>query len=498
LNQVALPETGAYRKLVGALKTRRGGVTVADITAATALPLEQVRDLLPKAADEYRGRLEVTESGEIRYSFSNGFTSRYRGVKATLSRLGEKIFSFTKAAASLVFKVWIMVMLIGYFMLFLALALASIFLSVAAQSRDSNSRRRGGVYIGPGIFNLIWRIWFYSELTRAFDSRGGRPYARQQGPYRDAQKTGRPMHRSIFSFVFGEEDPNKDRESRESKALIAYIQSRRGLIALGEFMAMTGAGRAEAEEAILAFCARYGGSPEVTEEGTIVYRFDDLLLRSDTRKFAALSPPIERLKKFSANSKNMNAVFAIINGINLIFGSYFLRHVFTTGFIATTEQLKNVSFLYGSTYALLTSVTQNPLPFIMIGLGFVPLAFSLLFWLIPALRAFFEKKENDAVKRRNLRRLGFAAIWSRPRDVTAAGIEAAADECRPRNLNAAKENVIKEMGALSIPEVEISAQGETVYQFTGLEMEKEALEKYRASIDPARSQLGATVFDSEQ
>jgi hypothetical protein len=56
----------AYEKIVGALRRQPKGATVADIVARTALPLETVRDLIPAAADEYSGRLVVTESGEIR------------------------------------------------------------------------------------------------------------------------------------------------------------------------------------------------------------------------------------------------------------------------------------------------------------------------------------------------------------------------------------------------------------------------------------------------
>jgi hypothetical protein len=72
----------AYRRLTETLRKRRKGVTVADMTAASALPLAVVQELLPQAADEYSARLEVSESGEIVYSFTRGFVSRYRGFKA--------------------------------------------------------------------------------------------------------------------------------------------------------------------------------------------------------------------------------------------------------------------------------------------------------------------------------------------------------------------------------------------------------------------------------
>ena len=66
----------AYEEIIRAFKTRKKGATPADIAADTGLALYTVRELVPRAADEYGGRLEVTESGEILYSFPRGFTSR--------------------------------------------------------------------------------------------------------------------------------------------------------------------------------------------------------------------------------------------------------------------------------------------------------------------------------------------------------------------------------------------------------------------------------------
>jgi hypothetical protein len=267
-------------------------------------------------------------------------------------------------------------------------------------------------------------------------------------------------------------------------------------------MALTGKNSAGAEEALMACCVEFNGSPEATADGTIVYRFDELLLRADIRDRSfgqgndGLSPPIQGLKQFSANSKTMNAWFGIINTVNLLFGSYFLYNALHTGAILTQEHFNAASYLYGITYILSGSFIQNPLPLIGVGLGLVPLVFSLLFWLIPALRFWFEKKENEDIKLRNLKRLGFSRIWTQPLAVEPRDIAAEAAECRPKNMAAARDRVIKEMGAWSVPEVELNRQGEPVYSFTELEREKQALEKYRSGVSPERSALGKIVFDS--
>jgi hypothetical protein len=472
--------TDAYQKMVHALKRRRKGVTVADTCAATALPLSLVRELLPKAADEYSGRLQVTASGEILYTFPQGFTSRYRGFRAAGKKFMRTFTAVVSAGLKLLFKVWIVVMLIGYFVFFLTLAVLSVFITIAAQSKSSSSNRRGSVYMGPNLFSLLWRLWFYSELTRP--NRGYTPAAKKSGPKRR-------IHKAVFSFVFGEEDPNRDWTEREQKAIIAYIQANRGVISLAEYMVFSGEGGANVggadAESILAFCARFGGSPEITEEGTIVYRFDELLLRADSGNFAELSPPVKRLKTFSSNSKNMNVWFIIINAVNLIFGSYFLYNSPDAG-----------SFLYSFTYALFQAITPDPAALIRFALGLTPFVFSLLFWLIPAVRRFAETRENEETKLANFKRFGFSKIWQSPLNVMLSRFTPSAAECRPKNMSAAGERVIKEIGVLSVPEVEIDVSGEAVYSFNELENEKRALERYRLKIDPARSVLGETVFDS--
>ena len=483
------------RAVMQAFRRRHGGATAVDISAATALPLARVREILPRLADEFSGRLQVTESGEILYSFPRGFTSRYRGFQAAVKRFAGKLADGLAWFGSLVFKIWIMVMLIGYFVLFIALALASLFISIAVNSSGSDRRRGGGAHVNLGIFDLFFRLWFYSELTRP-----RRNYGREK-----KAAPSRPMHRAIFSFVFGEEEPGRGSSraqewtTTEKKAAIACVQANGGAISLPEFMALTGESVLDAEQSILSFCAEFGGSPEATEEGTIVYRFDALLKEASrsARPVGNLSAPIRPLKRFSGNSKTMNTWFGIINGVNLLFGSYYLYQAHTIGAVIPGENGEIALRLYDITYHLLTTLFQNPLPGIAAGLGVVPLAFSLLFWIIPGLRFFSMKKENEHIKMSNLRRIGFGKIWDEPLAVRSGDIEIPSDECRPANAGAARERVLKEMGAYSIPDVAIDGQGRTVYSFTELEREKAALEQYRAGLASSRTGIGNIVFDSE-
>ncbi|MDR2633121.1 MAG: hypothetical protein LBC51_05815 [Treponema sp.] len=494
----AIKDKAAYRKITDAFKKQRKGATVADIAAQTALPLNTIRELVPLVADEYAGRLEVTESGEILYSFPQGFTSKYRGFRALLRRFTDTVLEGMKIAGSALFKVWIMVMLVGYFVLFMLIAVAALAVSVASSSSSSDNRSEGrggggGLFLAGSIFDLIIRIWFYSELTKAVDrSFNGRYYTE-----RNARPKGKPLYKAIFSFVFGDGDPNGDWTAKEKQGIIAYIQANQGVISLPEYMVLTGCTPPEAEQALSACCVEFGGLPEVTPEGTLVYRFDELLLRADKRdRSFGGSSRLKRLKQFSSNPAKMNLWFSLINGVNLVFGGYFLFNALNTGAITSQAQFSTASYLYKVTYALSEMLLAHPLPFMVVGLGLVPLIFSALFWLIPSVRYFLTKQENEAIKQENLRKIGYGAMWSRPQGLSSDEIQADRPECRPKDLSAAQNQMIKEMGVYSIPEVALDTGGKAVYTFPELEREKQALIAYRASINPDASSLGDIIFDT--
>lgn len=493
--------TQAYKQVVEAFKSKKKGATVADIVAKTALPLEQVKELVGQAADEYGARLEVTESGEILYSFPQGFKSRYRGLGVTLKRgihaLGRGLGFIGKWA----FKVWIMLMLVGYFVFFMAIALlalvASVAVSASGSSDNRSSSRRGdglgGLYLVSSIFDLIIRIWFYSEITKSIDrSYYGSAYTRTAKP------KGKPLNQAVFSFVFGDGDPNADWEKREKQAVIAYIQANRGVISLPEFMVLTGAKPLEAEDRIKRYCVEFGGLPEATEDGTIVYRFDALLLRNDTtdRSFGSLSAPIKRLLTFSANPKKLNRWFLFFNAVNLLFGSYFLYSASTVGPLVSQSQIHGSSYLYAVAYILFSGFIRNPHLFITFVLGFVPIIFALLFYLIPGLRYLQLQKQNNEIKMNNLRKEMFRRIWETPDRVIPTEVNPQSEELRPENLEKSRETIVKDLGVYSIPDVALQDDGKTLYRFTDLQREKTALLKYRESLGTDASKLGETVFDT--
>ena len=469
----------------------------------TGLPKHQVDSEVKAVSDEYGARLRVTESGEILYSFPSGMRSRYRGFGPSFLRLWKVFRKAAAKVAALFFKIWIVVMLVGYFVLFVALAvlalLASVAVSMSGNSRDSRSSSRGGgggLFFAGRLLDLMFRIWFYSELFTPPEQRAAR---------RDRRRARKPLYKAIYSFVFGDGDPDAAWDETEKKAFIAFAQANRGVVTMPEFMAITGLTPLEAEGRINRYMYEFEGSPEVTEGGTIYYFFPELLRRKDRadRSFGG-SAPMRRVAQFSANPKKANATFCAFNAVNLVFGSYF--------FFESLASHPLLSILYSGRYATQVILTRGldgfflfthqlfskiagigvTVPLMGLVLGIVPLAFSILFYLVPAIRAKRLADRNEAAREENLRRVAYRAVLDSPIPVRPESIPIRDDAARPKDSRAA-EKTLKQLAAWAGGEP--GADGS--YAFPEIERGKAEAAKARASVDLSAYDLGGVAFDSE-
>lgn len=490
-------------KLVDVFRKRRGEATTADLVALTGLPKAQVDTEVKAVSDEYGARLRVTESGEILYSFPEGMRSRYRGLGPSLKRGWRAFKKGAATVAAFLFKIWIVVMLVGYFVFFIALALlavlASMAVSVSGGSKDRDNRRSGGgiggLWLTSHIIDTIVRVWFYSELFRDPSERA---YARER------RRQKRPLYKAIFSFVFGDGDPDASWDEVEKKAVVAFLQANKGVITLPEFMALTGLPPLEAEERINRYLYEFEGSPEVTEGGTIYYSFPSLLRSKDKvdRTFG-FSIPMKRMGTFSSNPKKANTWFCILNGANLLFGSYFLSsalgpntllsRIYSGVYAGKIVMVRGWEAFYYFVHQLFGKLAgiANPTALISIALGVVPLVFSLLFFAVPAIRARRLAARNERARCENLRRVAYRAVLDGPERVRPEAIPVSDDAARPRDGHAA-ERVIVELAAWS--GADPGADGS--YAFPEIARGKAEVAKTRASVDSSAYDLGQTVFDS--
>jgi len=476
-------------KIVGALKKRQFESTVTDLVAATGLPTLQVQETIKAVADEYSGHMKVTDSGEILYYFPAGLHSRLHGFRPTMKRFLRRLGSTTAKVLSLLFKIWIMVMLIGYFVLFVALlvvaVLASIATSVAGGSSDNRRSRSDGLggfmgfYFTTRVIQLFIELWLYSSLTRG------------DGPRRQR----RPLHRSVFSYVFGEGDPNRDWEDTEKKAVIRYLQGNKGAITLEEFMTLTGLPPDDAQHRINRYLLEFGGEPSVTQEGTLYYRFVDLLKTRDLPSEPAIrSAPKRRLFAFSGNKPGTNRWITFFNSFNLLFGGYFLYYSLA---VPVIQKGDGFAYLYLVAATLCSRfLGLNPHAVLPIALGVIPVAFSLLFFLIPLLRRGREKAHNEAIKKGNFLRRLYDRVLQNPLLVDPSKIEPGADDEAPTGWEGFRERSVKDFAAFKGADVDKAESGGYVYRFGELDREQRDLSRLRNSIDLSSFNLGKTIYDS--
>jgi hypothetical protein len=491
-------------RLVDVFRKRKGEATTADLIALTGLPKAQVEAEVTAVSDEYGARLRVTESGEILYSFPSGMRSRYRGLGPSASRAWKAFRKGAAAVAALAFKLWIVVMLVGYFVLFIGLAilalLASVAVSASGNSSDSRSSRSdrggglGGMFITGRLLSTIFNIWFYSEMFMTPEQRAAR-----QGRRRER----RPLYKAIYSFVFGDGDPDSGWDTVEKKAFVSFAQANKGIITMPEFMALTGLGPLQAEQGINRYLYEFEGSPEVTEGGTIYYFFPSLLRRKDRADRSYASVPMRPIAAFSSNAKKSNLAFCAFNGVNTLFGAYFLAGALSSNALLPRLygeladrliMVRGWDGFYYFTHQVFGKFVgmADPTAFLGIVLGIVPLAFSLFFYAIPALRSRRLAARNERARVENLRRVAYRTVLDSPIPVRSEAIPVYNDAARPKDGRAA-EKALRELAAWS--GAEPLADGS--YSFAEIERGKAEAAKARAAVNASAYELGGVAFDSD-
>jgi hypothetical protein len=415
--------------------------------------------------------------------------STVRGFGPTMKRAARKAAFLAGKVLAFLFKVWIMVMLVGYFLLFVALLLLAMFASVAGRSNSNDDRRGssrgggfGGIFLTRGIFDLFIRLWFYSSLVKGPDQRG------------DQKKRGRPLHRSVFAFVFGDEDPNANFEQAEKQYLVRYIQMRKGIITLEELMAETGRKEEDANSLMNRLLVEWEGEPRVTEDGSLYYEFPELMKQKSTGGFMGAGLRKKSLIPFNNNEKKINRIVGFFNGFNLVFGSYFL---FSSLGPAPDLARRTASSFYEFVvlYLARLGISSNPVLTIFIALGIIPFVFSLLFYLIPLIRNARRKTANTRIKQGNLLRRIYTGIMRTPLSVRDTDIRPQAEDENPPNPERFIASSVKELAAAKGADINTEG-GNYIYVFKELERQVKDIESTRSKVDLSKYETGRIIFDS--
>jgi hypothetical protein len=482
--------------LVSHLRSRRREATVADLVTGTGLPNYQVEQGLRGVLAEYAGHLKASESGELIYYFPWPMRSTTRGFGPALRR---GLRAFRKGAAvvlSFLFKIWIVAMLVGYFVVFLAVAVAAVVAAMAASvagNKDRRGRSSGGsgqgMFLVARLLDLVLRMWFWSNLAGG-SRRGGR-----------TREGGKPFYRSVFSFVFGDPDPNREHDGELTRYMLSYLRAHRGVITIEEVMAATGRDAESAQLLLHRWLVEFEGDPRATDDGTVVYAFPGLLRTTadEQHRFdgaASGGPPARAVVPFSSNKPRTNGWIIFLNLFNLLFGGYFLFVGLAPAAAASIGP--NFSFVFRVVVALLADVgvTWNSVGLLSWALGAVPLAFSALFYLVPLARRGRLGRTNEEIRTEGLARRVYARVLSDPSKVDPREVRPLGAGVDPARFEALRKRIFDRFAGAKGAEPEALPDGGFVYRFADLVREKADLQRYRAAVDLAKLETGATVFDS--
>jgi len=476
-DQVRDQVASAFRR-----QSNRG--TVADVVGVSGLPKYQVETVLPAVVAECRGQMAVTESGEILYKFPLGLTNPEKS-------LGKKFLQGLGKVLAALFKVWIMVMLVGYFALFVFILIAalviSIALSFAKRGDDDHGDSGGGImgfYMVTRVFEFFVLLWLYS----------GEPRDRQVG-------RKKPFHKAVFEFVFGSEERPEVRGKMERKAVISFVRRNKGSISLEELMALTGKSRQDADIFVSRIMLEYEGEPRVSDAGTLHFYFPELM-KTSLESGRAYQLPDQELIPFSNNPPKTNNWIIGLNAFNLVFGTYFIAFGMQ-GFEAVRNVGDNLGIVYLLTVAGVSALSDlgvNAANAWVTGiLGVVPALYSGFFFGIPLVRRWKEGIKNLGIKTNNLRRKLINFVFAAPTEIRLDQIQPDDERNAPGKpgpeREALKEVLLRDLaGDRSL---EVKGSEPLVYSIPDLGGEMADMEETRRKTDLSKLALGKVVFDTE-
>jgi hypothetical protein len=445
MERKALSDRRAAAVMLEALRGRGGTLTRADAVVASGLPDDDAGRALTVLLKEYRSHLSATESGELLVQFDPSFARR---DAVSLRERAAAVANRLWRGFTFLFKVAIVATLVGYFALFVAMMVAMLFARNSSDRDDDG----GGIGLGP-------LFWFWGWDVGGYDQGYGRRLARPKTE---------PFYKRVFAFVFGRPAPAVD-PADDEKRILGYVRAQRGRLAAVDLVRLMGWSFPKAEEEATRLMVDYGGEPEVSDDGVVIYTFKELRKTAGVPAAPAVSitrwasDRVETAPPLTGNQPETNALIVAFNGFNLL-APFWIVPAFEARLHVSLAEWS--FFLHG-----------------------FPVAFSTLFFAVPAARWLKERVEARRRRARNDRRLLLGRIFA---DASRARTR---DELAPTpELAAALDRELVSLGGDIAPEPD--QQGRVLYTFPRIQQESAAVTRARAAAPAAEGDAGAVVFSS--
>lgn len=341
--------------ILKAIESLNYRATVGDVAAQAGLNINLAEKGLLALASQADGQLQVAESGEVVYQFPRNFQDilRNKDFRLRLKETWEKIWRVLFYLIRMSFGIVLVLLILASF-------LAIIALTIAANSARDNDN--GGDFSMP-------TVWFTPDFFWIFTP----DYDRRRV---DRQKSDLNFLESIYSFLFGDGNPNADLEDRRWQSIAAVIRNNRGAVIaeqIAPFLDSVGTiSEQESEQYMLPVLTRFDGRPEVSPEGQFVYQFPSLqttVSQSDRRWLPTFLR--ESLYQFSQATSGQITLAAGLGVVLLVLA------------------------------LVLTGMVSAAGVGILKAIAFISLGYSAAYLVIPAIRYFWIKGRNQRILERN-------------------------------------------------------------------------------------------------
>jgi hypothetical protein len=355
-------------------------VTVADVAARSGLNIEIANQGLLALASEAGGHMQVTSSGDIVYLFPRNFRDilRKKYLWLQLQQWWKKIWKVLFYLIRISFGIFLIVSI--------ALIYITIFIIIISGSSDRDSSDRFGDR-GGGFFYFPDLFWY---LSPNYDS-----YYQQRR--QEQTKSDLNFFEAVFSFLFGDGNPNANLEERRWREIAAVIRNNQGAVVaeqIAPYLDDIGEKyQQEYEDYMLPVLTRFNGKPQVSPEGQIIYHFPELQLSVVKNRSRSIPPYLQEFPwRFSAASSGQILLSAGLGAVNFI-GALILGSLLKTATAAATLG-GLVGFVQGFYWVLLGY-----------GTGFLA---------IPLVRYFWIQHCNRKIAERNRQRQARAMVLATP------------------------------------------------------------------------------------
>ncbi|XP_071720722.1 uncharacterized protein At5g03900, chloroplastic-like [Rutidosis leptorrhynchoides] len=352
-------------------------VTVGDVATVAGITLIEAQKALQAIAADTNGFLEVSNEGDVLYVYPKDYRSKLAAKSLRIRT--EPYIDKAKSGAEFLIRVTFGTALIASILIVFTAIIAIL---TSASSKKDRKRRRSSfgslrqLYPSPSDLFRMWKPHHYSR-PRHYDGDSGMNFIEP-----------------VFSFVFGDGNPNEGIEEVRWKLIGQYIGSNGGVVTaeeLAPYLDVETAEKMDDDPYMLPVLLRFNGQPQVDEVGNILYSFPSLQRTGTSnrdkkedlgRQFCERVGGTMFLKEkkwaFSKTSNTERAWVSGLGGINLF------------GVIVLGTLLKDIKII-------------EPDGFISFVIKIFPLLqlYATSFFAIPLVRWYIALKTNAKIEKRN-------------------------------------------------------------------------------------------------